>query len=73
MFVIGKSSQLCFKNIKSFPGRTETNKSGMTGTFLEEWVKDLNRGLQVKDRKIALLVFNSSTVQDTLGCYYWKN
>ena len=60
MFVIGQAaSPRCFKHIKSLPCpyRNE-KKSWMAGEFFEKWVKGLDRGFRVKDRKIALLIDN---------------
>ena len=60
MFVIGKTaSPRCFKHIKSLPYLYRNQKkSWMTGELFEEWVKGLDRGFRVKDRRIALLVDN---------------
>ena len=66
MFVIGKtSSPRCFKYIKSLPCRRYRNqkKSCMTGELFEEWVKGLDRGFRVKDKKMR---FWSTIVQPTL-------
>ena len=63
MCVIGKSQKpKCFKNIKKLPCRSRgRKKSWMDSTLFEEWVKELDNQFEKENRKIALIINNSTT------------
>ena len=56
MFVIGKAKNpRCFKNIKKLPCRYRSQrKSWMDSVLFEEWVRDVNKKLQIEGRKVTL-------------------
>ena len=60
LFVIGKSKNpRCFKNITSLPVDYRANKNAwMTSDLFIEWLVEWDRSLQLKKRKILLLVDN---------------
>ena len=55
-FVIGKAKNpRCFKNIKKLPCRYRSQrKSWMDSVLFEEWVRDVNKKLQIEGRKVTL-------------------
>ena len=49
----------CFKNIWKLICRYQSQrKSWMDSTLFEEWVKDLNKKFQAKERKVQLIIDN---------------
>ena len=55
-FVIGKAKNpRSFKNIKKLPCRYRSQrKSWMDSVLFEEWVRDVNKKLQIEGRKVTL-------------------
>ena len=60
MFVIGKSrNPHCFAGVKNKPCRYRAQKKAwMNSDLFEEWVSELDRKLQLENRKIALIENN---------------
>ncbi|XP_041359874.1 tigger transposable element-derived protein 4-like [Gigantopelta aegis] len=60
LLVIGKSAKpRCFKSVKSLPTEYQSNKKAwMTGDMFTEWLNKLNKQMQQKRRKIAMIVDN---------------
>ncbi|XP_026471616.1 tigger transposable element-derived protein 4-like [Ctenocephalides felis] len=60
LLIIGKSQKpRCFKSIKSLPVDYANNrKAWMTSEIFEKWIRDWDRDLVKKNRKILLLVDN---------------
>ncbi|XP_062582039.1 tigger transposable element-derived protein 4-like [Saccostrea cucullata] len=58
--VIGKSANpRCFKNVQSLPVKYNANKKAwMTGDIFTTWVKQLDKKMKKKKRKIALVIDN---------------
>ncbi|XP_049316965.1 tigger transposable element-derived protein 4-like [Bactrocera dorsalis] len=60
LLIIGKSQKLrCFRSVKSLPVDYANNrKAWMTSELLEKWLRDWDRDLVKKKKKILLLVDN---------------
>ena len=58
MFVTGKSQKpYCFKDIKSLPRRSRTQKkSWMNSELFEEWVREQDEKFENEGRKVALII-----------------
>ena len=62
LLVIGKAANpRCFKNVKSLPVQYHANKKAwMTSEIFIAWVKELDKKMMKKNRKIVLVVNNCS-------------
>ena len=60
LLVIGKAANpRCFKNVKSLPVQYHANtKAWITSEIFVSWVKELDKKMKKKNRKIALVVDN---------------
>ena len=60
LLVIGKSrNPRCFKNVKTLPVSYKANrKAWMTGDMFEEWVRNFEKKMVRKNRKVLLFVDN---------------
>ena len=63
LFVIGKSAkQRAFKGVKVPVNYTSNKKAWMTGAIFEHWMRQLDKTMKLKGRKIILIVDNCSTI-----------
>ena len=62
LMVIGKfRNPRCFKGIKQLPVRYEANqKSWMTRDLFERWLRDFDRSMDSRNRKVLLVLDNCS-------------
>jgi hypothetical protein len=60
LLVIGKAEKpRCFKNVKTLPTKyTNNKKSWMTSEKFEEWLKEVDRQMKRRQKKIAMIVDN---------------
>ncbi|XP_054276524.1 tigger transposable element-derived protein 6-like [Macrosteles quadrilineatus] len=64
--VIGKAKNpRCFKNVKSLPTEYEANnKAWMVSGFFSSWLKNIDKAMKKKNRKILLFIDNCSAHKD---------